>query len=207
MKLKVFITNDGLQENGYLYYSEESKNAILIDPGMQNSSIMDFINNQNLNLKYILLTHAHFDHISGIKYLKESNAPVLIHEEDEEILGNATYNGSAAISGVGFTEKADRTFKHDEIIKGFDEDIRVIHTPGHTKGGSCFYLEKAGILFTGDTLFKGAIGRSDFYSGNGKLLCEMIESRILTLPDETVCYTGHGLKTTVLTEKNTNPFF
>lgn len=207
MKLKIFITNDGLQENGYLYYNEESKNAILIDPGMQNSSIMDFINKENLNLKYILLTHAHFDHISGIKYLKESNAPVLIHEEDEEILGNATYNGSATISGVGFTEKADRTFKHDEIIKGFDEDIRVIHTPGHTKGGSCFYLEKAGILFTGDTLFKGSIGRSDFYSGNGKLLCEMIESRILTLPDETVCYTGHGLKTNVLTEKNTNPFF
>lgn len=205
MKLETFIANN-IRENSYILYDENTKQAVCIDPGNKNDSLLNFINENDLNLKYILLTHGHYDHVQGVPYLKDTMAKVVSHKDEVEISSNAYYNGSSSYS-KDVTVIPDTLVSDNDILEDFVTKIRVIHTPGHTKGGVCYYLEDLGMLFTGDTLFQGTIGRSDFYSGDSETLLNSIREKLFTLDDDVVCFPGHSEKTSIGIEKICNPHF
>lgn len=193
------------QMNCYLLFNE-NKEGIVIDPGYDFEIIDREVEKRNLDLKYILLTHSHGDHIGAVEELKEKypKAKLGIHEDEVDMLKDSRLNLSAMIQGRDIILEPDFTFKDNDIIELGNEKIKVIHTPGHSPGGSCFYIDD--ILFCGDTLFKESIGRSDFYMGDLRTLLNSIQNRIFTLDDETVIYPGHGPETSVAYEKRRNPF-
>lgn len=193
------------QMNCYLLFNE-NKEGIVIDPGYDFEIIDREIEKRNLDLKYILLTHSHGDHIGAVEELKEKypKAKLGIHEAEVDMLKNPTLNLSSMLQGRDIMLEPDFIFKDGDVIKFGNEEIKIIHTPGHSPGGSCFYID--GILFCGDTLFKESIGRSDFYMGDLRTLLSSIQNRIFTLDDETMIYPGHGPETSVGYEKKRNPF-
>ena len=206
MKIKVEITGGMMMENCYFAIEEETNNAIIIDPGANAKRLMQTIDKEKLNLKYIVLTHAHFDHIGACEEIKEKyNTPIVICEGEEILLEHSENNLSNVINKK-IELKADIVLKDNETFKfGNDLYFKAIKTPGHTPGGMCLYFEKENTLFTGDTLFYGSIGRTDFPYGSSKDLIESL-NKLKKLPDNTVVYSGHGDKTTIGTEKNINPY-
>ncbi len=205
MKLETFITNR-LREKSYILYDEDTKDAICVDPGNSDNVILDFIKGNNLNLKYILLTHGHFDHIMGIKYLKETNAKIVAFKEEKEILEDNEKNGGGLYS-IKTDAQADIYGDKDTVLDEVCFDIKLLETPGHTKGGACYYVPSFNIVFTGDTLFRETIGRYDFYSGDFDTLIGSIKENLFVLPDDTICCPGHGENTTIIHEKKHNQFF
>lgn len=191
--------------NCYIVHSEETKDGIVIDPGGDSDDIIKYIEENNINLKYIVLTHGHGDHIGGASDLKEHfNIPVLIHEDDVGILGNCNINLSNQMA-MGCVEiKPDEELKDGDTIEFGDIKAEVIHTPGHTPGGIC--LKAGKYLFTGDTLFKGSVGRSDLYGGDGETLNNSIKTKLVGLSDDVIVCPGHGAATNMKYEKETNPF-
>ncbi|MGB7128251.1 MAG: MBL fold metallo-hydrolase [Candidatus Rhabdochlamydia sp.] len=196
MIVKRFSTGP-IDTNSYLLICPSSKSAAVIDVG-QNSAkeLSSYAEKHQLKLEKILLTHSHWDHIADISHL---NIPVYIHQDDEANVVNPGSDGLPLfipIQGV----KVDHYLKDGEVIDVGDLRIKVIHTPGHTPGGVCFYLEEQKILFSGDTLFQGAIGRMDLPTACPPL--KMIESlkKLEALPRETSVYPGHGDKTTIKQE-------
>lgn len=205
MKLETFIANN-IRENSYILYDENTKQAICIDPGNKNDNLLKFLEEKGLNLKYILLTHGHYDHVQGVPYLKDTSAKVVSHKDELEIVSNADFNGSSSFSS-GVSVIPDMLVSDNDVLDDFITSIRVIHTPGHTKGGVCYFLEELGMLFTGDTLFQGTIGRSDLYSGDSEMLLSSIREKLFTLDDDVICFPGHSEKTSIGIEKITNPHF
>ncbi len=196
MIVKRFSTGP-IDTNSYLLICPSSKSAAVIDVG-QNSAkeLSSYAEKHQLKLEKILLTHSHWDHIADVSHL---NIPVYIHQDDEANVVNPGSDGLPLfipIQGV----KVDHHLKDGEVIDVGDLRIKVIHTPGHTPGGVCFYLEEQKILFSGDTLFQGAIGRMDLPTACPPL--KMIESlkKLEVLPRETIVYPGHGDKTTIKQE-------
>ena len=206
MKVKVEIVGGMMMQNCYFAIEDNTNDAIIIDPGADADRLIATIEKEKLNLKYIVLTHGHFDHIGACKEIKEKyNTPIVICE-GEEILIEHSKNNLSHMINENIELKADITLKDNEIFKfGKDLSFKVIKTPGHTPGGMCLYFEKENILFSVDTLFYGSIGRTDFPYGNSADLIKSI-NRLKKLPDETVVYCGHGNKTTIETEKNINPY-
>lgn len=203
MKVKVEIVG-AMQENTYFAIEDETNNAIIVDPGEEADKLIAIIEKENLNLKYIVLTHAHFDHIGACSKIKERfNVPIVIGEGEEILLENAENNLSAQFSKK-IEMKADKILKDGDIFK-FGEELffKTIQTTGHTPGGICLYFEKENVIFTGDTLFYGSVGRTDFPYGNSENLIKSLK-KLKNLPDETVVYSGHGDKTTIGTEKRIN---
>lgn len=191
--------------NCYLVYSEDDKAAIIVDPGGDADELIDKIETNNLHLKYIVLTHGHGDHIAAVKKIKDRfGVEVLIHEDDAEMLEEGELNLSRKMAMGNIEFKADKTIKEGDRLHFGNLEAKVIHTPGHTKGGICLLIE--GSLITGDTLFKGSIGRSDLYGGDFDSLISSIKNKLLQLPDETVVYPGHGGQSTIGYEKRTNHF-
>jgi len=185
------------QTNSYLLY--KNNRGILIDcPDFK--EIKKFLYKNNIKLEMIILTHGHYDHISGLS--EKGNIPVGCSRNEEKVLRNSYYNLSK-ILGKEIEIKPDFIFE-DEIIFN-DEKIKVFPTPGHTSGSVCFYI--GGILLSGDTLFYRSIGRTDFPGGDFNLLLRSIKEKILSLPYQTKVYPGHGIETTVGEERNHNPFF
>lgn len=205
MKVKTFIVSS-METNCYVVFDEESENGIVIDPGDGADLILDFIKKENIKICAIVLTHTHFDHIGAVPKLKsELNVPVCVCEGEEKISQNAKYNLSALYS-TPIEIVPDKVFKDGEIFKFGTLEFSVIKTPGHTPGGCCFYFEKFGILFSGDTLFLGSVGRTDFELGSLSDLISAIKTKIMTLPDEVMVYCGHGQGTKIGFERRNNPW-
>lgn len=191
--------------NAYILGDEESKEAVVIDPGGNSDEISSLLRKEKLTLQAILLTHAHGDHIGGIMGLvKDWKAPVLVHEKDLYILQDADLNYSSRMpmNAVNFSDA--RVLKHGDLLKYGKLEIKVIHTPGHSPGGATFQVDNH--LFTGDALFKGSIGRTDLEGGNHKQLINAIKEKLLALKNDYKVHPGHGPDTTLEEERINNPF-
>lgn len=187
------------------YLVSDGNQAVLIDPGDDFLRIESLIKKSNVDVKKIILTHGHIDHIGALPQVKNiTKAPVLIHPDDAVMLTDAQANLSTFHSVAFTTESADGLLNEGDIIEVGKLKLRVLHTPGHTPGGISLLAD--GLIFTGDALFWGSIGRSDFPGGNHELLVDSIRTKILTLPDNTIVYPGHGPQTTIEHERNFNPF-
>lgn len=190
-----------LGTNCYLVASSKTKDALLIDPGADADIIKKVLNNLKLSLKFIVLTHGHYDHIGA---LEDFNVPVYVHENDLEFLKNNNLN-----LGGDFARREKLNFEvkllHDkDKISLADLELEVMHTPGHTPGGISLRLNK--ILFSGDTLFYHGIGRTDLPGGSFKQITHSIKERIFELEEDTIVFPGHGSATTIGTEKKENGY-
>lgn len=186
--------------NCYIVMDEETKEAVVLDPGGDVDDIEKVLQSLGAKVKYIALTHGHFDHTTGVDGLQAiTKAEVAIGKEDNEmILKDVQYYGPFIEGG------AHITLNHGDSLNFGKHTVKVIHTPGHTPGGVCFLIEN--MLFSGDTLFKGSIGRSDLAGGDGEALIRNIKERLVVLPKETIVYPGHGPSTTIGEEERCNPF-
>ena len=195
-RLKV-LTWIGDETNCYIVFDPKSKETMVIDPAGDVDKIIDMINILQGNLKYIFLTHCHGDHIAGVKELKEKKGgKVLIHREEVDGLNNKEINLTEFMDGLPEIEiDAD-------LIHVGDLEFRVIHTPGHTKGGCSLYLDSEKLLFSGDTLFRGTWGRTDLPTSSRDDIMNSIMNKILVLSDDTFIYPGHG-KATILKDEKT----
>lgn len=191
--------------NCYVLWDEKSLEAAVIDPGFEDQRIIDVIKQNKLTVKYILLTHGHFDHLGGVNQIRElTGAKVLIHVNDANCLTDPNRNLSILTGMSMELEPADGYLSEKENIIVGDINIRVIHTPGHSKGGICLLAENT--LISGDTLFNTSIGRTDFADGDLTELLNAIELKLFMLDDATRVLPGHGEDTTIGYEKKNNPF-
>jgi glyoxylase-like metal-dependent hydrolase (beta-lactamase superfamily II) len=190
--------------NCYIIGSELTKEGMLIDAGADAGEIVKNVNKLGLDIKLIVLTHGHIDHIGALKEVKEATgAEVAIHEADAPAL-----QGQRVSDFFGFSYQVppppDRVLKGGDSIDVGDLHFLVLHTPGHTAGGIC--LLGHGVVFTGDTLFNYGIGRTDFPGGSHRQLLDSIHTKLMVLPDNTVVYPGHGPESTISAERRGNPF-
>lgn len=194
------------QTNCYYVYREGADDIVIIDPGSNGEIVYDDIKGLGFEkVAGILLTHGHGDHTGGARRLKElSGAKIYAYEDEAEILKDPEKNLSGWF-GTAYGFDADEYFHDKQSFTMAGVTFTVFYTPGHTKGGCCYYVEEDGVLFCGDTIFNGSVGRTDFYSGSINELARSIRDRILTLPDETKLYSGHGDRTTVEYERKYNP--
>lgn len=191
--------------NCYIIYSEDSKEGLVIDPGGDADRILKIIKDNKIQISKIILTHGHGDHIGAVPSLKkELNIPVLIHEDDLDMLEDSNINLSSNMIVGSIEIKPDVLLKDGDIVRLEDHNIEVIHTPGHTPGGICLKIDK--YLFSGDTLFKGSIGRTDFEGGSFDQIIKSIKEKLLVFDDDTVILPGHGENSTIFEEKMYNPF-
>jgi glyoxylase-like metal-dependent hydrolase (beta-lactamase superfamily II) len=206
----IVVTNmlGDLGTNCYTVVNTATREAVIIDPAANASFLIGMIKNQQYKLVKILLTHGHFDHVGGVKGLKEAypDVPVVIGKNDEDILRTPAANLSLMFD-ESISLKADELVSDGDELELLGTKIKCIEVPGHTKGGMCYYIEENKMIFDGDTLFCGSIGRSDFPTGDGEALLTNIREKIFTLPDDTVVYPGHNSRTTVGREKTDNMFF
>lgn len=195
-----------LGTNCYILGCEETKEALVIDPGAEASRILQWLDDKGLKAKYIVNTHGHIDHIGANDEIREATgAKLLIHREDAEMLVDPKKNLSVFVGPAISLKAADETLEHGDSIKVGNIKLEVMHTPGHSLGG--ISLKFDGVLFSGDTLFAEGVGRSDFPGGCHETLLASIKRELFTLPDETKVYPGHGPSTTIGYEKENNPFF
>jgi hydroxyacylglutathione hydrolase len=197
------------QTNGYVLTSgDDASKCVIIDTGLENSELIGYIKEMKLVPEALILTHGHADHIVGVPEIRENwpDISVVIHKDDAEMLTNAAMNLSA-LTGMSFTtEPAEIILESAQKITFAGIEFDVLETPGHTPGGISLYCSGDDVLFSGDTLFSGSIGRSDFPGGNQHQLIRSIKEQLLTLPPQTKVYPGHGNMPTITMEKADNPF-
>jgi len=205
MKIIQFGQNEA-EQNSYLVIQQS--NCIVIDPGFNGVALIQAIQEKGLSLKAVLLTHGHFDHIRDIRKLQEHwMVPLYIHELDEAFLSNENWNG-ARFFGSNFVirqSQAIKTFRDGDTLQFDDISIEVWHTPGHTRGSSCFLTQNA--LFSGDTLFKDSIGRSDLETGSMSDLRNSLTKLSSKVANDTIVYPGHQEKATMASIKKENILF
>ena len=200
MQLKIF-KEPPIDNNNYLLIDEEYKEAVLVDCSAADSNVQNSLDEFGAKLKYILLTHGHFDHIAGIR---PTDAKIVMHKNDLRILSQSNqYLSAFGIPDIKIPE-IDIFINDGDILNVGNHKIQVIHTPGHTQGGVCYLINN--MLFSGDTIFKESVGRCDMEGGDFKQIVKSIKTKIFTLPDDTIIYPGHGEATTVGWEKVHNQF-
>ena len=186
------------EANCYILVDEKTKDCAIIDVGGDVKKISEAIENMNGKPKYVLLTHGHFDHVGGVEEICiKYNIPFYISKTDEEYM-------EIDNSVFGTLPKASGYLKQGDIVKLANNEISVIETPGHTKGGLCFFVD--GKVFTGDTLFQGSIGRTDFIGGDMDEIISSIKNKLIPLGDDVEVYPGHGPSSSIKFEKARNPY-
>lgn len=201
------FTADGFGENGYLVRCPGGRAALAIDPGGEGAAMADAVTADGLVLEAVLLTHAHLDHVEGVSALvRRTGAPVYLHADDRPL-----YQGvgqQAAMFGLDVEKPPPPDFplEHGQVLQLGGCTLEVRHSPGHSPGHVVLYAADAGLAFVGDVIFLGSIGRTDLPGGDFRQLMHSIREHVLTLPDDTVLYPGHGPRTTVGHERISNPF-
>lgn len=204
MKVNVFEVGV-LSVNCYVISCEETKKACIVDPGGYSCVLSEYINKNQLDVEFILLTHGHGDHFGGLhKFAKEFNAPIYAHEDEKGILNNASLNFSTYVLGTEIAFDADRYLKDNEEIKLGNLILKVIHTPGHSPGGICILVNDC--LISGDTLFNNSVGRTDFPYSSTSQLVNAVKNKLFVLDDDIRVFPGHGPETSIGYEKKYNPF-
>ena len=192
----------GDKTNCYIVQDEKSKETMVIDVAGDVDEIAEMLDILQAKLKYIYLTHCHGDHIGGVQELKERyGGKVVAHRLAAENLKDPDINLTTYIQNKGLVIETDARVDDDDLLHLGELEFRVIHTPGHTSGGSCLYCEKEQLLFSGDTLFRGTWGRTDVPTGDFEAIIKSITKKLMILPDETIVYPGHGKSTMIRDEK------
>lgn len=195
-----------VQTNCYFAINEETKEVLIIDPGASAKQLAERVRAEGLQPAAVLLTHGHFDHAEGAQELAgEFDLCVYVHEDDRGTLESPRLNASWMM-GVGEIFHADVFLKDGQELDLAGFHIRVLHTPGHTPGGCCYYFPYEDTVFSGDTLFCGSVGRTDFERGDMSALIRSIREKLLVLPENTAVYSGHGDATTIADERVNNPY-
>jgi len=190
--------------NCYIVGDDTTKEGLIIDPGAEASHILESVKALGLNIKWIVLTHSHIDHIGALTEVKEAtNARVAIHEKDAATLQDQSHMRVFGLS-VDNPPAPDWLLKENDVIDIGNLHFKVLHTPGHTQGGICLLAD--GFVFSGDTLFNFGIGRADFPGSSYDQELDSIQRKLMVLPDNTIVYPGHGPDTTIGVERRANPF-
>ena len=196
------LTPYGMYTNVYIIQDEDSKETMVVDPGAEVEKIIEMLDILNANLKYIYLTHCHADHSGGAEELRnKKGGKILIHRLDSKGLEDNSISLSTYIGMKPFYLEADSRIDDEDLIHLGNLEFKVIHTPGHTKGCSCLYCKEENLLFSGDTLFRGTWGRTDLPTSSFEEIIDSITNKLMLLPDDTICYPGHGKSTKIGEEK------
>lgn len=191
-----------------LHPPEDGCECWIIDAGFDPQRMIDYVNEHDLTLQQVVLTHAHVDHIAGLSAIRANwpRAPILIHEAEQAWLGDPMLNLSAVLHQPVVAPDSTGTLEHGQTLTLSGIDFEIRHTPGHSPGGVTLYQPQNAVAVVGDTLFAGSIGRYDFPTSNGAHLMASIRDQLMTLPDETRVMAGHGPDTTIGEERRHNPF-
>lgn len=198
-------------KNGYLLGCEDTRLGVLIDPGDETPSMLTAVEHHRLEVRYILLTHAHLDHVSGVALARRAlDVPIWLHKDDLFLYDGVVQQGMMFGIEVEKQPKPDRFYEEGMTLEFGNYEVRALHTPGHCPGGVCLAVKHVRrpetSLFVGDTLFAGSIGRTDLPGGDMDTLLRSIRTVLFSFPDETPVYSGHGPVTTIGREKTSNPF-
>lgn len=188
--------------NCYIVQDEETKETMVIDPGGDVDKIVEMLNTIHAKVKYILLTHCHGDHIAGVNELKQRvGGKILIHRLDEEGLRDPNVNLAEYVGLGRVVVQADARLDDGDLIHVGNLEFKILHTPGHTKGGISIYSEEEKLLFSGDTLFRGSWGRTDLPTSSFEDIIKSITEKLMVLPEDTIVYPGHGKSTMIKEEE------
>lgn len=211
MKINHYVVGM-VQTNCYIVINNETKECFIIDPGASGKQLAEKIEQDGLEPVAVLLTHGHFDHAGAAKTLKdEFDISIYAHEAEKDTLKDPQKNVSWMV-GTKESYDADILLKDEEVIHLAGFEIKVLHTPGHTEGGCCYYIADEGVIFTGDTLFAGSVGRTDFPGGSMSQIVRSIQDKLMTLNEagnletDIMVYPGHNDPTTIETERMENPY-
>lgn len=206
MKIEKFVLGP-VGTNCYIVSNDDTMECFIVDVAACPPEFVSHIKNAGLTVKAVLLTHGHFDHIMGLeRFLEEFPVPVYACAAEKDVLESSQLNSSAGMLGQPYTFTGARFVKDGDLLDVAGMKIQVIQTPGHTIGGGCYYIADENVLFSGDTLFRASVGRTDLPTGSMSALVRSVTDRLLVLPDETRVYPGHMEETTIGYEKQYNPF-
>lgn len=193
--------------NCYLAVNGQTKETLIIDPGDQGDDLIHVMKEENLRPVAVLLTHGHFDHAGAAAQVAEAyHIPVYAHELERETLEDPAKNLSASMGGFPRRFSADVYVKDEQELDLAGFHLRVLLTPGHTPGGCCYYIPMEDVVFSGDSLFCGSIGRTDFPGGSMSQLVRSVQKKLMGLPDQTLVLPGHDARTTIDQERMYNPY-
>ena len=202
--MKIFlVVSREFDQNAYCCFDPESREGVIIDPGFNCEDIVSFLNKERIAVKAILLTHGHYDHIMSAHRIRDyTKADLCAHHMESKLLADPYLNLSVNFYAEKMSLYPEKLLNEGDKICFGSETLQVIFTPGHTPGGVCYYNEQDKVVFTGDTLFWEAVGRTDLPLGDGYTLTRSIKDKLLTLPGDTSVYPGHGRRTDINHEAN-----